>query len=669
MNTPDTTVVPNIEESAAGSSYVAPVIPDLDRNWFNDPEIAAYIQQSVIPVVDWTRTQRTGLEAEWDSVRNMALQVHDSNRRYLGRSQVYLPAYARARTTLVAQLSRGVFPSDEYLDVTAASEETTDEEAKGVKALIQCEFEKNSQLRSNMKPFFRQLIDTGVSVGKFWYVKDEVKRGKFDLLRGMGGAPQYGVAMTKEGCRFKTNSIYGWHIFPVTANSLNEAQLVFEDIIVPKAIFDEKKKRGIWPTADEAFATAPPEMTQNQQNLLAANADMSHPLGDAITDTKTLGVRVVTEVWGSMVLPKKAYAQGEDSDFPVPVKISLAGHEILEVRRNPFWHQRPPYVVARDEWEVGSFYPRGQGHRVKGLQHILNDFANQTNDNGTYALNPMWLVNPGLLSGPLTSIKPGGIWQGTDVNAMAKPILPPIEQLQYGFQFLNLYQGMLMDHIGAPPIIQGVGGGKGAKTATGSQILQKNAMNPLQDSVEDIENDVMLVLMEMCYSLNQQYRDEDSMTAIAGVPIKVPKEALAGMYAFKWLASSQAVNQQQRASQVMQLLQIIMPLAPVLAQSGYTVDPVPLLKKLYSDGFGFRNFDDFVYKMQAQAGGPVPGMPMPGMGGPPNAQPQRPMSFVEQGGGEVGMDAAPGEAEDGMAVRDDANQMAAMMGGFNNGEG
>lgn len=671
MNTPDVTVVPNIAESAAGSSYGTALIPDLDKNWFKDADVVAYIQNNVIPVVDWTRNQRTGLEAEWDSVRNMVLQQHDSNRRYNGRSNVYLPAYARARTTLVSQLSKGIFPSDEYLDVTANGEDTTDEEAKGVKSLVQCEFEKSAHLRSNFKPFLRQFIDHGVTVGKFWYVKDETKKGKYTLSRQALGQPRYSVAMTKEGCRFKTNSMYGWHIFPVTANSLEEAQLVFEDIIVPKSIFDAKRATGTWPTADEAFGQPPPEMTANQQTLLAAQADMAHPLGDAAGDAKDLGVRVVTEVWGSMVLPKSAYTMEENSDTPVPVKISLAGHNIMEVRRNPFWHQRPPYVCARDEWEVGSFYPRGQGHRVKGLQHILNDFANQTNDNGIYSLNPMWLMNPSLLTSPATAIKPGGIWQGTDINAMAKPILPPIEQLQYGFQFLNLYQGMLMDHIGAPPIIQGVGAGKAGKTATQASILQKNAMNPLQDQVEDIENDVLVPLMEMCYSLNQQYRDEESMTAIAGTQIKVPKEALAGKYAFRWLASSQAINQAQRASQVMQLMQVVMPILPLLAQSGKTADFVPLLKKLYSDGFGFRNFEEFIHDIQAPQGaaGPVPGMPMPGQGAPPQGapQPQMPYSPVENAN-----DAGPGEVEDFTDVRDQANAQASLFGpqgGYNNGEG
>jgi hypothetical protein len=556
------------------------------------------------------------------------------------------------------------------MDVTPENEDTTDEEAKGIKALLQCEFDKNADLSGNMKPFLRQLTDIGVSVAKFWYVKDEAKKGKFDLSRAM--RPQYSTSLIKEGCRFRTNSMYGWHIFPVTANNLDEAQLIFEDVIVPKSLFDEKKKRGIWPNADEAFGQPPPEMTANQQTLLSAQSDMTHPLNDSTPgDAKSLGVRVVTEIWGSMVLPKGAYTPEEDSDFPVPVKVTLAGHSIMEVVRNPFWHQKSPYLCARDEWEVGSFYPRGQGHRVKGIQHILNDFANQTNDNGIYSLNPMWLVNPSLLSGPLTSIKPGGIWQGTDISAMAKPILPPIEQLQYGFQFLNLYSGMLMDDIGAPPIIQGVGAGKAGKTATQAQILQKNAMNPLQDKVVGIEKDVFLPMMAMAYSLNQQYRDEDSMRAITGVDgLKVPKEALAGRYAFKWLASSQAVNQQQRAGQVMQLLQVIMPLAPVLAQMGYTVNPVPLLKKLYSDGFGFRNFDDFISKMAPQMGGMggppgMPGMPMPGQPVPGD----RPRSAVEQGGGEVGMDAAPGEAEDFMQVRSEADDLAAMQGGNNNGGG
>lgn len=655
---PEANTVPTIPEAAEESRAV--LLPDLSTNWFKDQTVLSHVRDSIIPLVDWTRTQRQGLHKEWDEVRNMALQQHDDNRRYLGRSQVYLPAYARARTTLVSQLSRGLFPSDEYMDVTPQDNNTADaEEAKGVKALLQCEFEHTARVRHNMKPLLRSLIDTGVGVGKFWYAKEEVSRKR--VVPSLGGN-QYQSIYEQEGCRFKARSLYGWHIFPITADSLEEAQMVFEDIAVPKSVLEARKRAGIWPDADEALAQPPPEMTADLQELLTAQADMASPLHDPTADTNAYGVRVVTEVWTSMVLPKRAYAVGENTDMPVPVKISLARHHVLEVRRNPFWHQRSPYLYTRDEWEPGSFYPRGQGHRVKGLQHILNDFANQSNDNGTYSLNPMVFVNPSLLSGPLTAIKPGGIWQMTDTANGARFDRPPIEQLQYGFQFLNLYQGMLMDHIGAPPIIQGMGGGKNAKTATGSQILQKNAMNPLQDSTEDIEQDILQPLLELFYILNQQYRDEESMNNIAGTTVKVPKDALLGRYAFRWLASSQAANQQQRAFQVMQLLQIIMPMIPLLQQVGYKVNPVPLLKRLYSDGFGFRNFDEFIQQGTQQGMVQGPGAPPNVMGGPG----MRPRSAMEQAGGEP-MEAVPGEAEDFMNVRQNADGLAAMQGGFNFG--
>ena len=646
-------VVPVIQEPDL------PLLPDLDFNFANDADVLAYVRNSIFPVLGQTRSDRQALEDEWKEVRNMALQRHDSNQRYLGRSQAYVPAYARARTTFVSQLARGLFPSDEYMDVVPVDQRTTPEEAQATKQLLRHEFEKGMRLRTGMKPFLRQFVDVGFSVGKLLYAKEETYTKRLTLLRQ---GESYETMAYKEGCRFYTRNVFNWYIYPVTANSVAEAQVVFEDILVPRAMFAEKDRKGKWANVREAMESAPAETTQQIQEMLNAQADHTSPLSEP--QAGELGVRVVTEVWTTMPLPRKGYAMGEDVGAPVPVKLTLCGATVLEARRNPFWHQCAPYVCARDEWEVGSFYPRGQGHRVKHLQTLLNDFTNQLNDNGTYALNPMVKVNPSLLSGPLTPMRPGGIWSGTDVDQMAKFDRPPVEQLQYGLQLVNTYGGMLVDYMGTPPIIQGIAAGKAGKTATQSQILQRNAMNPLQDIVEDIEIDVLQQLMEMAYSLNQQYRSDESMEAVAGMSVKMPKEMLYGRYAFHWMASSQAVNQQQRAQGIMQMLQMMGPLLPVLMQNGYAFDPVPWLKRLATDGFGLRQFDEVVFKQQQAPG--MPGMPPqmgPGGHPPPQASPPEVRSATEQGGGEGGIGMQPGEGEDFMQVRDNADELAALLGG------
>src|SRR6202012_4223415 len=97
------------------------------------------------------------------------------------------------------------------------------------------------------------------------------------------------------------------------------------------------------------------------------------------------------------------------------------------VGRNPFWHQRPPYLYARMNVEPGFFYGYGFGRVVRGLQYLTNDFANQTNDVGIIGLNPYTLVNTSMLAGPLRPLKPGAAIETTNVNEAVKWDRPPVE--------------------------------------------------------------------------------------------------------------------------------------------------------------------------------------------------------------------------------------------------
>ena len=238
---------------------------------------------------------------------------------------------------------------------------------------------------------------------------------------------------------------------------------------------------------------------------------------------------------------------------------------------------------------------------------------------------------------------------------------PPVEQVQYGIQMLNLWLGFGQELGGAPAIMQGT---KGAKTATTSQILQKQAAVPLQDLVQDLELEVMIPLMRASFMFAQQFRTDEIMVKVAGKNFKVTPDKFMIDADFRWLASSQSVNSQQRAQQAIQLLSAIVPLIPVMQQQGYQFDPVPMIQRLYSDGMGFRNFDQVVKKLppQMMQPGMAPGMAPPGgaPGGPPDTG-DRVRSSLEAVQG-AGAEMAPGEGEEFMNVRSNADELAGMMG-------
>lgn len=347
--------------------------------------------------------------------------------------------------------------------------------------------------------------------------------------------------------------------------------------------------------------------------------------------------------------------------MPVPVRAVILNDKAVEVCRNPFWHQQSPFLFHRMRTFPGSWYPKGTGHAVKFLQYLVNDFTNQLNDNGTYAMNPIIKANLSLLMGPVPALRPGLVIPTRDNKALEFD-RPPVEQLQYGQMLVTMYTGLLQDMSGSPQVLMGT---KGAKTATTTQVLQNNAMNPLQDMTEDIEASTMTPLMEMAIGYGQQFRTEDLLTEIAGGPITITPNDISGNFVYSYLASSQAANQQQRAQQALSLLQILPAVTPLLAAVKKIADPTPLLRRIFSDGFGFRGFEDLIKDLPPELLAAQQGQP----GQPPEAQ-----DTADQTSGNAGSSPNPGtepvagEAGGFADVRDGADVMAAEAGAAEAGE-
>jgi hypothetical protein len=634
------------------------MFPNPEINYAEDEEVMSYIQAHVQPVIFYARQHRKTLEEEWRETRRMVLLQHDGNQKYIGRSQAYLPLYKQARQSLVSLLTRGLFPSDDYMDVESQDQNPGDDGARAVKEYLQYEFERCAKMRVNIKPFLTQFLDYGWSVGKVWFHKELKQRSKTKLRKNAMGmaVPSMEKDAAIQGLRFRTRSVFNFYVWPPTVDQLEDASLVFEDCDVHKHFIEEMGRKGVWKNTEEALnAPYQPDHGFNlQEQMMEMTGNATIPQ-TAVPGGDLSHWRTLQECWLMMALPDAAYVEGEEKGTPVRVKLVLAGNTVVEASRQPFWHNQLPYLVPRLNPEPGSFYVKGLGYSAKYMQYLINDISNQLNDNMTYGLNPMAKVNPSTLAGPLSPLRPGGVWLTTDPKNGIEFDRPPVEQVQHGLQVLNTWVSMLNDTIGAPPILQGSNAGKGARTATSSQILQKNAMNPIQDIVEDLEAEVMLPLMQMAFSLGQQYREDDFWVPITGsTPIRITPQMLVGEFAFRWLASSQASNQQQRAQQALQFLQMIGPTAPLLQAQGKMINPVPILKRVYADGFGWRGFDQVVVDA------PQPMMGPPGMGGGPGGPGGEVMPNVRAANeGQL----QPGEGDEFASVRDGADAMAGAMGG------
>lgn len=696
-NTPLSELGPRDAADGLNMGNVSPLqLVPADENYALDEATVRMVKDEVVPIVRQTRYDRRSMEAVWQAIRRMANMRHDDGQAYIGQSNVYLPIHAKNRQSLVSAMSRSLFPSDDYMDVMAIDQGDL-EKAKNLKLYLQYEFEIQAKLRLHMKLFLSQLMDYGFSVFKCWYQKaqpyGQARNKKVTLKNLVDGmsteSSDYETEFYRssdEGFRVSARNIFNFHVYPFTAATLDDTTLQFEDVQMSLGQLREKFVQGEWLRWEEVQKAykdgrktssdldAAPRPYELQPDYSALFGDHDVPTSSQLMGTELGDIRTVTEVFTFLQLPKSAYTGADSPDCPLPVRIILINEEPVLIKRNPYYHQKSPFFAVSLNASPGFYYGYGPGHQVRPLQYLANDFANQTNDNCIYSLNPIVIVNPSLLTGPLRPIRPGVTWTMNSVNEGVKFDRPPFEQVGMGLQMLSTITGQAQDFEGAPPVLQGLNDSKNAKTATGAQILQYNARQPLQDVAEDIETQVLVQAMEMAWHLGMQYRSEKTLVSVFGVSKEIARDDLMFEAKMRWLASSQSVNAQLRSQQAMQFLQMVLSPAVLqtLMQQGYQVNPVPLLQRTYSDGFGFRGFEEFIKKAPMAPPG-MGGMPPAGMSGAAASLPpegDRIRSAAEQAP-MGGIEATPGEGQDFMNVRQGADQMAAMIGsmGMNPYEG
>lgn len=570
------------------------------ENYAADEDVKQFCQNELYGIVTRIKSRRKPMEDEWLAIQRLRTLTHDGGQKYKGRSNVYMPNYATAHATILSTLSRGLFPSDDYMDVEP-NDFGADEAAEQVKSILKYEFDCNARLRAHLKPALSQLVDHGNCVIKYWYRTGKEFKGK----KGKGKQAQF-QQKPQKGLTVSARSIFNVVVYPETAEDEKDILITAEYIDIDRNFALALAKSRRWLNAEEALAVNSNTNDQSQysrdQTLIdqAKIPGMTENVDNSPITEPTAQLVTCIEAYVSMRLPASAYVEGEDKTQPIPARVVMFKGIPVEVTRNQNFEQEHPYLWSRQGVVPGCFYGSWCGRRARYLQYMINDLANQTNDTGIYALNPFMVVDTNLLTGPMQPLAPGRIFRTRDAKNAITFNHPPMEPIQYGQQLMSAYIGALMDTSGAPPVLQGIG--KSEETATGQSILQRNSLSPLQDVIEDTEAQMMVPLMQRSWRLVVQFTDRPIVVKLQdGSQHQVEVADLDEWdYNFKFLASSQAANQSVRAQQAIQLLAQLPATVPLLQANGYMVNPAPILRRLYSDGFGWRQFDQFVFKLPPQ---------------------------------------------------------------------
>lgn len=594
------------------------------RNYATRENVQRRIKADLLPYLQYIRDRRATLDVDFDAFHNAWAMQHQEQ-GYVGRANIYVPACRRATEALIGQISTALFPTEDYFGVAAQGPGISDEDISQVKAVLRYDLEDAVKLRAKRKEFLRQLLIFGSSPVKvFWRDNRRVslKRRRSALDRSLVEIAEVDD-VTRVGPEWRAVNIRRFWAWPDNVDGLDHTEIQFEDFDEDEWTLKRREARGLYVNVEQAIASA----MQSIGGEDAALQTNYRGIGDSVVQTSSLGPRRVgfSEVWCDFDI--------EGNGDPVPCFITVTREGVvLRASRHPLWHQMPPYLLGRIDTMTGELYGHSRIEPARYLQQLLNDQTNQAIDTATLILNPILQVLTGGVVDPSTiRFGPGAQWLVNQPGAVSA-VPMPVELVGASQANASVTFQMIMDAMAAPPVIQGrQPESRGARTATGMQILQRNALTPLQDTVEDLELQVFEPTMKMLWQLEHQFRDGGVWAQITGRQKRfISPQQLLGDFDFKWLASAQVSNAQAKAAQSIQLLQIASQLVPILQAQGIQLRPAVLLRRIYTDVLGYKEPDEFLKEM-----GMAPQM-MPNVGGN-GAQMPSPAKRPESMGDEEGV--------------------------------
>jgi hypothetical protein len=573
-------------------------------NYASDEEIRSMVQKLFVPKIMQVRSARTDFEDHWTRFYNMWNVIHDDAHLYHNRAKLYVPEVRKNVEAQARQLVDSAFPNDDYVDCLPGAGGTR-KGAQLQKALRRWQIEQ-SQLPLKFHIFARQQCLYGTSAAYIcWDHKVETafkssrhpKTGKI--------TPTKKLVELYKGPDFRVRDLFKWYALNPKKAEIDE-EGCFDIQVLNRVDLEELSKQGLLWGLQDVLSGNSDAYTQQEMNKdiqRAENLGLHILQNQAYTGLASLedkdlgknGTYMKTTLYARVKLPK-ACLEDEDPELGIPMKIEIFNNEhVTFVGRNPFFHQRPPYVVGKyippgpDE-----FYGQGIPQATQYMQYEINAKAEQAMDSVTYALNPIAFIDPALAAqdGEF-EIEPGAKWFVNPAGAKFSA-MPDVSAA--GYNAISLLKSQIQDYADRTPSLPPQFAGK-ARTATQADIVQNIISLDIKSFQRQNELMVLQPMMEMWESLTDQNGDEQQMVMILGKDstewrrLLVSKNEMLGNYRYFWRVSTSLQNKQIAARQILDAMKVAASLPPD-AQQKLNFNFSEAFRTLWTEYWDLKNASD-----------------------------------------------------------------------------
>lgn len=505
------------------------------KNYAGNTAIADRAYAYVIDDVRSAKNNRKAKESEWlEDLRLWSSYLSDSQ-MYRGRSNLFLPELQNQVESSVSKFQQGLFPNDDYVTCIPLKG-TNDEDAEKIKEAVFYELDYKNNLPEINERFERQKILYGTAFYKgFW-----LEQKSTTFAKNKKGGVEIREVPEFEGVKWKVCDSFRTYVYPEQVEDLSDASLIFEEDFVEKRYLESS---GLYANLDDIS-----EINGNFVDFSWVDTIRMEIANISTAASNRPKAVHICEIWCEFdIVPGKFE----------PCVITLGNFSrVLRVQKNPFWHQKSPFLMGRYvKGPAGELYGRSLAERIRSMQYMMNDLANQTMDSLTYALNPICLIDPGY-AGDVNSFKlqPGAKWFASPQGVQFQSF-PDVSVS--GFQGMQQIRGLIQQFSDLAPDVAPQLSGK-VRSATQAQAVSSEISSNLRNMIRSDEYDVLAPMCKMTHIMLQQFSTESRQILIQGpekgqwIRKDVRPEDLVGDVEFIWrgmeAAQKNAVKDQQLLS-------------------------------------------------------------------------------------------------------------------------
>lgn len=559
--------------------------------------VRAAIEEVIIPKIQAVRDDRTVMESDWLRFHNMWNVTHDSAHTYQGRAKLYIPEVRKNVESQARQMTEAMFPNEDFLSVSPGPGGSR--HGAQIQKSIRIWQMEQAKLRQKMLVFNRQQALLGTSAAYVcWNKKVEYafrrardpKTGKINVNREL--------VELMNGPDFMVRDLFKWYALnPKKADIMEDGCVDFQ--VLNRFDLVARDRMGLLHdiakiVEGNSDAYQKDELEKDIERMEAMGLTIENGRGYAGAasfrkeDKSSMGTYLCATVYVRVVCPE-ACLEGEDPDRGIPFKIEIYnGEHVGFAGRNPFFHQRPPYVVGKYILpNADEFYGQGIPWAIQYQQYEINSKAEQVMDATTFAVQPIAFIDPAMASEANEfELEPGAKWFAPP-NAIKLGSFPDVSQSGYNaIQTLRSQMQSYSDLAPAlPPQLQGK-----SRTATQADIIDRAVTIDNKTFQLQNEQEVLQPLMEMWESLTDQNIEEDQVIMILGRRSAdwkrslISKNQTLGSYRYFWKTASNQNNKLIQGRQMIDLMKVMMSMPPEIQQK-LNADYAELIKVLWTEQF------------------------------------------------------------------------------------